>query len=165
MQGIYKGVVKQFGMKNKRIVNYAREIAGITGTRDPFEIASRLGINVEFRQYSKSVKGYCRKIFDRLYIIINSNYCKKSQKVICAHELGHAILHTDFSEVVSSMSFEDHDRDGMEYEANLFAAALLLNQKDLATDISQLSNYVLKGIFDANMMFMPVSKGIIEESS
>ena len=143
-------------MINKRIVVCAGEITGIVGTKDPFRIAEKLGINVEFRRYGKSVKGYYRKIYNKLYIIINSNYCKKSQKIICAHELGHAILHTDFSETVRSMAFEDYDRDGMEHEANLFAAAILLDQDELACDLSEMSNYILMGIFEANMQYVGI---------
>ncbi len=89
-----------------------------------------------------------------MYIIINSNYSPRSQKIICAHELGHALLHTDFSEKVSSMYFEDSDLDGLEYEANMFALALLVDERQLSVNIAGIGNYIIKGIFEENMCFL-----------
>jgi len=123
-------------------------------TADPFEIAESLGMSVEYRQYGKSVKGYFRKIFDRVFIVINSNYCGRSQRIICAHELGHALLHTDIPDRVTSMSFEDCNPDGFEHEANIFAAALLIDEEKLSCSISDMSNYIIKGIFDINMKYV-----------
>ena len=140
-------------MEKKEIVKYAGEIRDYFGTSDPFRIAAQLGITVEFRRYSQAVKGYYRKIFEKLYIIINENYSCKSQKIICAHELGHALLHTDFTEKVASLSFEDYDADGLELEANLFAAALLIDQELLSSNLASLDNYILRGIFEENMQF------------
>ena len=77
-------------------------------------------------------------------IIINGRYEHKSQLVLCAHELGHALLHSDdinnFA-VTSKNAFKN-----VEYEANLFAVSLLFNESDL-----NISNYLLKQVLDYNI--------------
>lgn len=140
-------------MEKNEIVRYAGEIMRFFGTSNPFSIAKSLGIQVEYRRYGKSVKGYYRKIFDKLYIIINSNYSRRSQKIICAHELGHALLHTYHSDRIASMAFKDYDTDGLEHEANIFAAALLIDQDELSMNIAVMGNYMLKGLFEDNMTY------------
>ncbi|MGE5632677.1 MAG: ImmA/IrrE family metallo-endopeptidase [Caulobacteraceae bacterium] len=138
-------------MTNEKIVNYANYVSKVVGTSDPFIIASKLGINVLYKQYNKSVKGYYRKVFDKLYIIINSNFSKNAQRIICAHELGHALLHTDFYEPLISKHFEDCVLDKMEQQANMFAAALVFDQSKLRIEISQMNSFLIKSIFDANL--------------
>ena len=77
-------------------------------------------------------------------IIINGRYEHKSQLVLCAHELGHALLHSDdinnFA-VTSKNAFKN-----VEYEANLFAVSLLFNESDF-----NISNYLLKQVLDYNI--------------
>ena len=41
--------------------------------------------------------------------------------------------------------------DNTEYEANLFAVALLFDDDDFNMPISRMSNYLLKGILDYNI--------------
>ena len=69
-------------------------------------------------------------------IIINGRYEHKSQLVLCAHELGHALLHSD---------------DNVEYEANLFAVSLLFNESDFNMKVLNMSNYLLKQVLDYNI--------------
>lgn len=133
------------------IVENARKIIKTFGTRDPFIIAEKLGIQIEYRTYGKGVKGYCTKVYDRLHIVINSRFDKKAQNIICAHELGHALLHINVLNPIFSASFEGDQKDAIEHEANIFAAALLLDEDTLNIKISSMSNYLIKGIFNANL--------------
>lgn len=138
-------------MGYERIVENAYCIREIFGTRDPFKIANELGILVEYHKYDKGIRGYCTKVFDKLFIVINSIYNDKAQRIICAHELGHAILHSEHLKPVFSAAFEGYEKDKLEYEANIFAAALLLDQDSLNTKISTMSNYALMSIFNENL--------------
>ena len=82
-------------------------------------------------------------------IIINGRYEHKSQLVLCAHELEHALLHSDdinnFA-VTSKNAFKN-----VEYEANLFAVSLLFNENDFNMKVLNMSNYLLKQVLDYNI--------------
>ena len=68
-----------------------------------------------------------------------------SRKVLCAHELGHAVLNHPFKS-----SYKDSNLKN-EYEANLFAVALLFDDDLFNMPIIDMSNYVLETILDKNI--------------
>lgn len=66
------------------------------GTNNPFEIASQKGIVLLFEQLG-GIYGYHHS-FKRINIIhINSELNESMQRFVCAHELGHAVLHPELS--------------------------------------------------------------------
>lgn len=138
-------------MTNEEIMGYVDNLCKILRTKDPFEIAERLGIKVEFRCYNKTIKGYYHKVFEKCYIIINSVFSNRAQKIICAHELGHALLHTGLHSQIEAKSFEFSDISEAEYEANFFAAVLLLDQEQLNVKLTNLSSYLIKSILKQNI--------------
>jgi len=94
------------------------------GTNNPFEIASQKGIVLLFEQLG-GIYGYHHS-FKRINIIhINSELDESMQRFVCAHELGHAVLHPELS-----TSFLHKNTlfcmDKVEREANEFAVELLL---------------------------------------
>ncbi|MCL6616293.1 MAG: ImmA/IrrE family metallo-endopeptidase [Anoxybacillus ayderensis] len=94
------------------------------GTNNPFEIASQKGIVLLFEQLG-GIYGYHHS-FKRINIIhINSELDESMQRFVCAHELGHAVLHPELS-----TSFLQKNTlfcmDKVEREANEFAVELLL---------------------------------------
>jgi Zn-dependent peptidase ImmA (M78 family) len=134
-------------MDKKEIVSLAKCIREVFNTNDPFNISKLLGIKVEYREYSRAVKGYYRKVFDDVYIVINKNYSLKEQKIICAHELGHALLHTDVAQHIIDEYYNGGDISVLEHEANIFALSLLLDE-ELDIEISSMSNYLIQNIFN-----------------
>lgn len=135
-------------MNNELVVESVNNLIKIFGTRDPFIIAEKIGINVQFREYSKNIKGYCINTYGDINIIINSSYDKIAQNIICAHELGHAILHAEKFDNIFSVSFQKYEIDFLERQANIFAAALLLKGDELEIEVSRMSNYLIMGIFN-----------------
>lgn len=99
------------------------------GTRNPFVAAESLGIIVSFESLG-SIRGYYSKARKQKFIHINSDLPECLQKFVCAHELGHSILHPD-----SNTPFLRENTllsvDRLEIEANQFAACLLLTDADL----------------------------------
>lgn len=94
------------------------------GTNNPFEIASQKGIVLLFEPLG-GIYGY-HHTFRRIQIIhINSELDEPMQRFVCAHELGHAVLHPELS-----TSFLRKNTlfcmDKVEREANEFAVELLL---------------------------------------
>ncbi|WP_142414424.1 ImmA/IrrE family metallo-endopeptidase [Hathewaya massiliensis] len=100
------------------------------GTRDPYKLANYLGINIEYRYYSDSTKGYFLKILRNKFIIINQNLTDHEKEIVLAHELGHAILHHN-KDIRFIREFTLFPTGRYENEANKFAAELLINEKDI----------------------------------
>lgn len=102
---------------------------------DPFELVREMGFLLLFQSMGKAksaCKGFCMAQDGQTSITINSDLPKIIQKIICAHELGHAILH---SQTPGMEQFHDFalfdDASSTEYEANVFAAELLLKDEDV----------------------------------
>lgn len=110
-------------------------------TRDPFTISKELGIILKYKNLSNdSPRGLFKKILKRKFIILNMtrihNNC--DLKMVMAHELGHAILHSSDS----TFFLHDHtlySRGKFEREANIFAAELLINTDSI--DKHSIENY------------------------
>ncbi len=139
-------------MSTEEIIALANNLKNMYQTTNPFKIADHLGINISFSPFKKTaMQGYTYRPFDDHppLIGINSNFDKRSQYVLCAHELGHAILHKD-----ACNHFDDNPiNNPHEYEANLFAVALLCNPDDLNFSLVNMDNYLLKSILDHNIMY------------
>lgn len=145
-------------MKAKDIKKLAEDLRENYNTRNPFELAEKYGIRVVVsKMLPIDRKAYTiRSDNYPTIIIINGRYEHKSQLVLCAHELGHALLHSDdinnFA-VTSKNAFKN-----VEYEANLFAVSLLFNESDFNMKVLNMSNYLLKQVLDYNIAVE--SKGI-----
>lgn len=97
------------------------------GTRDPYKLCKRLKINIIYMDLGE-IKGIYKKVVTNKFIVINENLDKFCQKVVLAHELGHAILH--HSKEIQAL--KDYDlfpkySNQIEIEANTFAAELLID--------------------------------------
>ena len=139
-------------MTPEEIINKAKELKIKYGTTNAITIAQKLGIRVITRNVKPSVfKAHIVK-FDNypIFISINSNFSELSQRVLCAHELGHAILHQDCC-INHFDTAADMVKQKMEYEANLFAVALLFNENDFVCKFSDMNNYMLKETLDINI--------------
>ena len=84
-------------------------------------------------------------------ISINNAYDERSKKLLCAHELGHALLHegaVNHFAVTPQNAFS-----GVEYEANLFAVSLLYDEleEEPSIPVEHMNNYMLKSIIDYNL--------------
>ena len=143
-------------MQTKDIIALARGIKDSWQTNDPYKIAERLGIVVlerdtnikDFTAQTIKFPGY------PTIISINNAYSEFSKKVLCAHEVGHALLHEDCINHFAITS--KNVATNVELEANLFAIALLsddLIDENLSLPLSNMSSYLLKSIMDYNIHF------------
>lgn len=98
-------------------------------TRDPIEIARQLGIEVMFEQLG-TIRGYYNREYHHKMIHINVDLDKRQQRIVCAHELGHAILHPDANTpFLRSSTLISVGR--METEANKFAVDIMWSDEEL----------------------------------
>lgn len=105
------------------------QIVKKAGTNDPFEIARQRNIIIRYFPLGKTLGFYMK--FCRLQVItINTETDESLRPFVCAHELGHAILHpnenTPFLLEHTFFSAQKRER-----EANEFAVKLLLYGVDL----------------------------------
>ena len=141
-------------MQAKDIIALPRGIKVSWQTNDTYEIAERLGIVVLHRDTNiKDFTAQTLKFQGHPTIIsINNAYSEFSKKVLCAHEVGHALLH---EECINHFAITNKNVvTNVELEANLFAVALLADDDIddiLAYPLSNMSNYLLKSILDYNI--------------
>ena len=91
-------------------------------TTDPYDICTSMDIQVIKRPMgasAQSCKGFFLVSSRCKLIVINSDLPESIQRIIIAHELGHAVLHSDsaISAFHEFAMFDDTDR--MEYELSL----------------------------------------------
>lgn len=99
-------------------------------TTNPFEIASRMNIHIIQWDLHEQINGYYKYDRRNRYIVINQNLSDEWQKIVCAHELGHAILHTRVNTpFMTKNTFFSVSK--IEREANRFAVELLIPDDSL----------------------------------
>lgn len=133
------------------IIRYARELRREYHTQNPYKLAEHFGIRVVDGFHTDvSRKAFTVKMETYpTMIMLNAAYDKKSRMVLCAHELGHALLH---EEGMNHFSVNEKNVfTNTEYEANLFAVSLLFDNDQFNMPISEMSNYILKSILDWNI--------------
>ncbi|MEA4832902.1 hypothetical protein SDC9_105937 [bioreactor metagenome] len=119
-------------MDYDEITEIANELQRKYETRNPFAISRVLNIHVLKRDNFTELKGMYRVIKRSRFIFINSNLNETLQKIVCAHELGHDMLHRDLA---SKDTLHEYDlyriENKTELEANVFASELLIDTDEL----------------------------------
>lgn len=110
MNDYVKRVVMNLKMKHK--------------TNCPYELADCLGIVLVIEPLGKPL-GMYNYINKNKVIWVNSSIDEEERRYVLAHEIGHAVLHPKSSCFFSSV--KNINLSKKEYEANLFAAELLLD--------------------------------------
>ena len=95
-------------------------------TSDPYELCEAMHIVLYRMDLRKKLKGYFFYHSRQKSIVIDSNVNKVLERILIAHELGHAVLHKEVAMMhgFQEMEMFEGTAKPMEYEANLFAAEL-----------------------------------------
>ena len=102
------------------------------GTRDPFELLSAMHVQVRFYYDLTHTKGFTRYMLRQYFVGLNGNLPLYEQRIVAAHELGHIVLHAQELKTAPLFDTAVYDkRSSTEYEANLFAADLLLPDEEV----------------------------------
>lgn len=106
------------------IKNKVKSIIDKFKTNDPFLLCDLLNIKINMTDLG-NVKGFYQYFKRNKIIHINSLLDYNTQKITCAHELGHAILHPNFN--ISFLHTKTYfSKSKFESQANKFAVELLL---------------------------------------
>ena len=109
---------------------FANDIADTHDTRNPFRIAAENDIHILYEELGKNL-GYFSNLFRIKTIRINDHADPFFQPFICAHELGHALLHPHAgTHAFNRNSFIANCK--IEKEANQFAVELLFPDELIA---------------------------------
>ena len=108
---------------------------------DPFKLADAMGILVSYRPMGLG-EGCCKGffiIYKRIkHITINSDLPYILQRIVLAHEIGHAVLHAEAGALAQFHDTALFDTgDFTEFEANVFASELLLPDAEVVEAINE----------------------------
>lgn len=114
-------------------------------TNNPFEICDYLGIKIIRSNLGNEINGFFQRTKDGYEIIhLNLKLNDNESNYTCAHELGHAIMHTDLS-IGFFIENRLQVKNRYEIQADNFAAELLLPNilscEYTDMNIEQLSSY------------------------
>ncbi len=109
----------------------AKKLVQECATRDPFLLAHLTGAYVRFKELG-SLKGMYLCLSGFRFLVINPALSPFMQRIVCAHELGHDRFHREEAQNHALHEFAvATGSDRTEYEANVFAAALLIDDDAL----------------------------------
>lgn len=96
------------------------------GTNNPFLLCKFLKILIIYQDLGNA-KGFSIKYLRKKLICLNENLNETDSKIVCAHELGHCMLH-QLKDMNFMMAYTKLIRkSNLEKEANIFAVELLHN--------------------------------------
>lgn len=148
-------------MPNREYIqNVANKLIKKYDTRDPFQLCQAIGVEVFYADLG-SLKGMYKYLKKNRFAVINENLDPFTKTLVCAHELGHDILHQNLARKVCLQEFILYDmKSRPEYEANLFASEILLPDDIILSlardgyDIEQISKELCT---DINLIALKVS--------
>lgn len=92
-------------MNAEQLSRVGEKLVKRCGSRDPFEIARQLGINVMLCENFGSLKGMYRVIKRNRFIFLNNSLDENMLRIVCAHELGHDQLHRNMAKTTPIHEF------------------------------------------------------------
>ena len=139
--------------RSSEVYKVAKRLIKRFGTRNPKEIAKQLGIVIRYSDELGDLLGLYTNILRNRVIILNSRLNEFQQIMVLAHELGHDILHRKLAREGCLQEYQLFDmRSETEYEANAFAAQLLIDDDQLMEYIRdyQYNVYQIAGEMNIN---------------
>ena len=66
-------------------------------TNNPFALCRQMDISVLYADLPRQVKGFFTNVDGFKMVYLNSRLPEWEQRMVCAHELGHAVLHEEIN--------------------------------------------------------------------
>ena len=118
------------------IIQTADRLVRKFGTRDPEKLARELGIKI-YDVPLKKQKGMYKVIKRNRCIFVKDDLSDIMRKIVILHEIGHDQLHRRQAAVFQEFTLFDMSAGIMEYEANLFAAQVMLPDDEVLEYVYQ----------------------------
>lgn len=114
-------------MTLQKIYRLGEELVADANSRNPFQIADEIGLQIQMVKDFTVLKGVYMILHEVPWAFINDNLDEQLKRIVCAHEIGHHVLHQDLVRQTMLQEFSLFDRQNRpEYEANVLAAEVLL---------------------------------------
>lgn len=142
------------------IIRKAKRIIRRAGSRDPDRIIKELGITVIEAPFKKQ-KGVYKVIERNRYIFLKEDLDPVMRGIVLLHEVGHDTLHRKEASIFQEFDLFDMKTNRMEYEANLFAAEIMLPDEEILEYIYQDydAEKIAKAMYsDINLVALKVSE-------
>lgn len=115
-----------------RIAEEAESLVRKYNTRDPYKLCDELGVRIRLKDLGTDIKAYYFYQSRIRNIVLNNRVSESVRRILVAHELGHDRLHREIAMLKGFQEIELFDATlPTEYEANIFAAELLINDDEL----------------------------------
>ena len=118
------------------IIKKADRIVKKFGTRSAEQIAKELGIKIMECQFKKQ-KGAYIVIERNRSILLKEDLEESMRPIVILHEVGHDRLHQKEASMFKEFNLFDMNGSRMEYEANLFAAHIMLPDEEMIEYVHQ----------------------------
>jgi len=112
------------------IYKKAEQLRRKSGTNNVLQIAKDLGLNIYYENYENLLGMYTCRWKHRM-IFLNNNLEDYMIHMVLAHEIGHDIFHRDLASNGLKEFALFNLKNITEYEANAFAAHILLKNEDV----------------------------------
>lgn len=95
-------------------------------TNSPIELCNKIGIGVCVTDLPETTKGFFYKEnqSSKMVILLNEKLDKELLNIVCAHELGHALMHSNVN-CIKEESNNSFDLKKFEKEADYFSFYLI----------------------------------------
>lgn len=126
-------------IRSEEIYQKAKSIVRRCQTRDTLKIARELGIYVHYVSDFNDLLGMYTYRHKERHILLNSNMEHFVTQMVCGHEIGHDLFHRDLAKGDQPLpEFVLFDmRTKHEYEANAFAAHLIIDDDEMIEYLQQ----------------------------
>lgn len=118
------------------IIRTADRLLHRTGSRDPEIIAEELNIRIYDVPFQKQ-KGVYKILKRNRCIFVKEDLEEPMRQIVLLHEIGHDQLHRKQASLFQEFNLFDMNRSILEYEANLFAAQIMLPDEEVIDYIYQ----------------------------
>lgn len=118
------------------IIKLADNIVKEHDTRSALSLAQALDMTIIEASF-KEQKGVYICIEELPYIILNQDLSDEMRNIVVLHEIGHHLLHREVASAFHETNLFDMSCHNMEYEANLFAAQVMLPDDETVDLIKQ----------------------------
>ncbi|NLY08583.1 MAG: ImmA/IrrE family metallo-endopeptidase [Tissierellia bacterium] len=119
-------------MTQDYIRDKVRQLINKYDSRNPIDIIREENIIMKYFPYETKLLGMYAVIDDIRFLFLNGNIDDFTTRMVLAHELGHDQLHRSLASISNLKEYEMfHVKDEIEYQANLFAAELLLDDSEV----------------------------------
>ena len=126
-------------------------------SRNPKEILIQRGVNIIAFKENTKLLGMYKIIKRNSFVFYNPFVDKRIQNMVFAHELGHDLYHKDMAKNENLIEYELFDINSeMELCANIFAAHLLLDEKELIYNVNV--NLMIFKLNEMHRMGMNIKK-------